>query len=131
MRGLVAIFGDVWDNPNNALHVNNPDGTLVGAVQVVTSTVTTSAVTAATSSTTLIAANSNRVGLTIYNNSTAICYVKYGNGASLVDFSFALGPIDSAGIGDLWEPPLMFVWTGPVTAIWSAVNGHAQISEFT
>lgn len=126
------MIADVWDSPNNALRVENPDGTVIGAVQIVSSSVTVTTVAAVTTSTAgnILAANANRVGLTIYNNSTANMYVKFGNSASTSNFSFLLGGLDSSGVGDLWDPAIGFCWTGTVTAVWASATGSCQVTEF-
>jgi hypothetical protein len=87
------------------------------------STVAAATIAAATTSQTLRAANTNRKGLSILNNSTAPLFVHLGATASLSVYSFELEP------GDLYEMP--YLYTGVVSGIWSAVNGSALVREFT
>jgi hypothetical protein len=87
----------------------------------------TAAVTSPASSATnatLVAANVNRIGMIVYNDSTAILYLKYGATASATSFTVPMGP------GAYWEmaPP---IYTGQVDGIWSAANGNARITELT
>lgn len=70
---------------------------------------------------TLAAANGSRRGLTIYNDSTKILFVKLGSGASQTDFSVKLS---SQGY---YETPAQY--TGIVTGLWSSVNGFGYVTE--
>lgn len=82
-------------------------------------------VTADTATTTLLAANSNRVGATILNDSTATLYLRLSTtgDASATNRSVDIGP------SDYYELP--YGYTGRVEGIWSAVNGAARITEFS
>jgi len=74
------------------------------------------------------AANANRLGGTIWNNSTGIAYVLMGSGITSSHFTVALAPI-SSGIGGYWELP--FGYTGVVQIIWGAgATGSAYCEEF-
>ena len=90
----------------------------------------TTVVSVASSATavTLKAANTARIGLSIYNKSTANLYVKRGADATVELFSFMLEP------GDFYElPPLprgpFAVYPGIVTGIWASANGLAEVTE--
>jgi hypothetical protein len=65
-----------------------------------------------------------RIGLILFNDSTAIAYVKYGTGASATSYTVPMGP------GAYWEMPAP-VYTGQVNALWSAANGAMRITELT
>lgn len=79
---------------------------------------------AATTTTTLLAANSNRLGATIYNNTTGTLYVAYGAGATTTNYSVALD-----GNGAYLEVP--FNYTGIITG-YSVAGGAAVLAtEFT
>lgn len=87
-------------------------------------------VTASASSVTLMAANTARIGGTIVNESSAICYVKFGATASATSYTVALGP------SDYYELPISAgqssgVYTGVIDAIWAAANGAARVTEFS
>ena len=98
----------------------NSDGTL----RDWPSTSAQTSVTAATSSTSILAANTARLGATVYNDSTAICYLLLGSGtASTTAYSVQLGP------SAYYEIP--FGYRGAIKAIWSAVNGAARVTELT
>ncbi|NDJ16787.1 hypothetical protein [Myxacorys almedinensis] len=80
------------------------------------------AINAATTSTALLAVNLDRLGATLFNNSTARLYVKLGATATTTDFTFPLEP------NGYYEVP--FGYTGSIAGVWAAVNGNALISEF-
>jgi hypothetical protein len=94
----------------------------------------TSAVTRVASSATvvtLLAANPRRKGVYVFNESTAVLYIKLGSGASLTDYNFRLPTM--TGI----EVPFRVGGGGPVdtydgiiTGIWAAANAAAQVTEF-
>lgn len=96
------------------------DGTLLGLAGTSAQT----SVSAATSSTSLLSANAARYGATVYNDSTAICYLLLGSGtASTTNYTVQLGA------GGYYEVP--FGYTGAIKAIWAAANGAARVSEFS
>lgn len=77
------------------------------------------------SSTTLLASNANRLGATIYNDSTVDLYLKLGATASLTSFT-----VKMAADG-YYEVP--FGFTGEISGIWSSDTGGgvARISELS
>lgn len=109
-----------------------------GSTTAVTGTVTTKETKSATNTTatvassatvvTLIASNANRLGATIYNDSTALLYVKLGATASLTDFTVLLSGTVSS-IGGYYEVP--FGYTGIITGIWASATGSARVGELT
>jgi hypothetical protein len=86
-------------------------------------TATRSDVTSVATTTTILAANANRLGAVIYNDSTKLLYLKFGATASLTDFTVVLRQ------GDNYEVP--FNYTGRIDGIWSAANGAARMTELT
>lgn len=89
---------------------------------VVSNTVNAASVAAATTSTSLLAANANRKGASITNNSTALLYVELGATASTTAYTVWLGQ------GDMYELPVAY--TGAISGIWAAANGNALVREF-
>jgi hypothetical protein len=87
------------------------------------STSTPSSVSAGTTSATILAANSNRIGATIWNNSTANLFIDLDSAVSATDFSAKISP------GGYYELP--FRYTGIITGIWDAANGNALVRELT
>lgn len=74
-------------------------------------------------SVTLLAANVNRRGASIYNDSGAVLYLKCGAAASLTSFTVRLVP------NAYFEMP--FGYIGVIDGIWaSSVGGSARITEF-
>lgn len=72
---------------------------------------------------TLIAAGAiNRKTVSIFNDSTAILYIKLGAGAAFTDFTVRLRP------DDFYETPDPH-FIGEITGIWTAANGAAQVTE--
>jgi len=71
---------------------------------------------------TLIAEHGGRLGLMIYNGSTAILYCRIDGNATTSDYSFAI-PANS-----LYEMPQGY-FTDKVTGIWASENGSAFITQ--
>jgi hypothetical protein len=90
-----------------------------------TTQATVTTVAADVNTVTLKAANPNRRRLIIYNDSTAVLYIKQGTGASNTDYTF---PVPSGAIVQ-WEPPEPY--TGIVTGAWFSANGQARVTEET
>lgn len=86
-------------------------------------------VVGAAADTTILAANTNRRGATIYNDSSALLYLLLGTGtASTTNFTVILGG-NGSGIGGYYELP--FNYTGIVKGIWASATGNARVTEFT
>lgn len=75
------------------------------------------------SSVTLLASNADRKGGTIYNDSTAILYLKLGASASTSSFTVKMFP------EDYYEVP--FNYTGIIDGVWASATGDARITELT
>jgi len=84
---------------------------------------TTSNVAGSVSSVTLKASNSNRLGLSIHNDSTAVLYVKLGSTASTSSYTVRM--VAQAH----YEVP--YHYTGVVDGIWDSATGNARVTEFT
>lgn len=84
-----------------------------------------SRVSASATAVTLAAAIATRVGLIIYNDSSADLYVKFGTGATSTDFTYfvpATGTLEAlAGVS----------YVGDVTGVWTSATGAAQVTELT
>ncbi len=99
----------------------NPATVTVSESTSGTSTPTT--VASSTSNTTILAANSNRKGGTIWNDSTANLFIEFGATATTSVFTAKLSA------GGYYEVP--FNYTGVISGIWSAANGNALVRELT
>ncbi len=100
----------------------NPDGSIATATAQPTSS-TVIKVTRTSSSTTLLASNPNRKGGSIYNDCDGVLLVKWGAGAALDDFSFAMPP---RGYYEIPFPTN----SEQITGIWlSDGSGFARVTE--
>lgn len=87
------------------------------------STSTLSNVAGSATSVTLLASNTARLGGSIYNDSTAILYVKFGTPASTTSFNVEMYS------NDYFEIP--FNYSGIITGIWISATGAARVMEVT
>lgn len=103
--------------------------TLIAAVGVAKSaTATPTNVPAAITTTTLLAANANRLGGSIVNDSTAILYILLGSGtASATNYSYVVD--GKTTVGGTFEIPEG--WTGAIQGIWATATGNARVTERT
>lgn len=85
-------------------------------------TATARAVTAVTTSAQLLAINTNRKGVTLFNDSTADLFIEFGLTASTTAYTVKIPA------GGYYELP--FPYTGVISGIWSAANGKVLIREF-
>ncbi len=91
--------------------------------QAAATTATLANVAGSASSVTLQASNSGRRGLTIWNDSSAILYVKLGTTASTTSCTVKM-------VADAYyEVP--FGYTGRVDGIWASATGSARMTELT
>jgi len=88
------------------------------------STGTPSSVAASTSTQTLLAAATTRLGATVVNESSANLYLLYGSGASTTAYTVKLTP----GAFFSLDTP---IYTGIITGVWDAATGNARITQFT
>lgn len=121
IMNAVGVVGEAV--PPKVVYVTMAGAAGGGAVAVATSATVTS-VTASASNGTLLAANADRIGVLMHNNSTATLYFKYGATASIAagGYSVAMGP------GSYWEMPQP-IDPGQIDGIWSAANGYVNITE--
>lgn len=92
-----------------------------GGVEATTATLAN--VVSSATSVTLLAANTARIGATIFNDSTAILYVKLGTTASATSHTIQMAA------GTYYEVP--FGYNGRIDGIWASANGNARITEFS
>lgn len=89
------------------------------------STATVTSVNDTSSSTTLLSSNTNRLGASVYNDSTVALYIKHGTTASSSDFTVKLNP------AEFYELPFP-CYTGRIDGIWASdASGAARITEHT
>ncbi len=105
-----------------------PSGTnVIGGVTFPTSATGTLTSVAGTvsASTQLLASNTSRKGMYVYNDSTAILYL--GFSATVTTTSYTV-QIPANGF---FEMPVSPVYTGVIAGVWSAANGNARITEMS
>jgi hypothetical protein len=88
-----------------------------------TSVAATALITATLASQTLMAGNSKRATLTIFNDSTANLHIDFGKAVSLTDYAVKIMP------GGYYELPSNYI--GIITGVWDAVNGVARIRDLS
>jgi hypothetical protein len=81
-------------------------------------------VASSAASVTILASNANRLGATIYNDSTAVLYLLVAAGAA----SNSAYTVQLPG-GALFEVP--FNYTGIISGIWASATGNARVTEYT
>jgi hypothetical protein len=87
-------------------------------------TATTSTIASSTTNTTLLSSNTNRLGMTIYNDSTTCILVKLGQTASLMDFTIRMSP------KSYYEAP--YGYSGQIDGMWEDYTlGSARVTELT
>lgn len=108
--------GDVVSNAN-PLPVS-------GSQQVITSE-TTTAVNATNTVSTILAANANRKGYTVYNDSNTPAYIRHALGATTTVFKFKLDK------GSFYEMPSDLNYKGDITAITASGTANLKVTEIT
>lgn len=86
-------------------------------------TATSTNVSGSATSVTLLASNTNRLGATIFNDSTSILYLKLGATASTTSFTAKLYE------DGYFEVPANY--TGIIDGIWASATGAARVTEIT
>jgi len=100
---------------------------VIGTVNLATTaTATLSNVSSSASSVTVLASNASRRGAMIFNDSTAVLYLKFGATASTTSYTVQ---IPSNAYYEL--PANSFLYNGILDGIWSAANGSARVTEVT
>lgn len=91
-------------------------------------TATLSNVAGSATSVTLLAANNNRVGATITNDSSVVLYIKFGTTASTTSYTVVLAGAASAPFS-YYEVPAGYA--GRIDGIWASATGNARVTEIT
>lgn len=123
-----ALFVRQTDGTNNAT-IKAANVTAVAADTGIvvapraSATGTQTSVASSATSVQLLAANTARIGVIIFNDSTQVCFVKFGTTASATSFAYRLTANSTL------EVP--YGYTGRIDAIWASANGNARITEMT
>lgn len=86
-------------------------------------TATTASVNSSASNVTLFSAASDTNARIVYNDSTAILYLKYGATASTTDYTVQ---VPSQGTHTFPQP----TYAGQVDGIWASANGAARLTSW-
>lgn len=109
---------------NLKVSVEETEGSLPVTSSVAARTPTTTSVTSSASSVTILAANANRRGVSIFNDSTATLRLSFSTPATAENAFIGL----PAGAFLLLDQQLIV--TGAIYGIWASANGTAQITEY-
>ena len=80
-------------------------------------------VAASATSVTVLASNANRLAATVFNDSTALLYLKLGATASSTSHTVQIQP------NGYYEVPGLY--TGIIDGIWASATGNARVTELT
>lgn len=86
-------------------------------------TATLSNVASSATNVTLLSANVTRIGAQLYNDSTQVCYVKFGVAATNASFTVPLAT------NTYYEVPGGY--QGQIDGIWVSANGNMRVTELT
>lgn len=95
----------------------------VGATPTASATSSVTQVASAATSAQLLAANSSRLGMSVYNDSAQVLYLKLGTTASTTSYTVQ---VPAQGY---WELPVRY--TGRIDGIWASASGNAYVTELT
>ena len=109
--------------------VTQPVSGTVTSTPTKSATATLSNVAASVTSVTILASNANRLGATIYNDSSSLLYLKFGSTASSTSFTVPMLGNSTAGAAAYYEVPANY--TGIITGIWVSATGNARVTELT
>lgn len=125
-KNPAAILFDLASNAIDSVLDNSVRRLRVEAAAQKPTTGTTTSVAASASSVTLLAANSARIGATVYNDSSARnLYLLLGTGPATTALFTAILPKN----GGYYEVP--YGYTGVIVGIWNGTGGFARITELT
>jgi hypothetical protein len=131
---VVDAGGNVIGATSNALDINIKSGnpttlpvTNAGTFAVqnketAASSATLANVSSSATNVTLIASNAARRGGILFNDSTSICYVKFGATATSSSFTYEMS---AGGTLELPTP----IYTGIIDGIWASANGAMRVTE--
>ena len=124
----VEVLQDTHDdlNANANIQVGDSDVSTSNPIptkHIRSGTGTHSNVAGSASSVTVLASNANRLGATIYNDSTATLYLKLAATATTTSYTVKMFP------EDFYE--VEYGYTGIIDGIWDSATGAARVVEFT
>jgi hypothetical protein len=102
------------------IHATNP----MPAKERRPGTSSVASVSASTSSASILASNSNRIGACFFNDSSYALFLKFGATASATSFTAKL---EGGGFFTLPHP----AYTGAIDGIWDGATGAVRVTELT
>lgn len=117
----------VWEDNSlyDVIKVSTVDGHPLSSTIVVNGRApTTTSVSSSTSSVLLLAANTNRKGISIVNDSTAVLRLSFTSPATNSNAFMVLQPKQFLILDQ------QLIITNAIYGIWESVNGTAQITEY-
>ncbi len=111
-------IGDV--TLNNTLGAGTSDASTIRTTESTGATSVLANVSGSASSVTLVASNTDRRKVVMYNDSTADCYVKYGSAATSTSFTWLMAA--GSHIEEMH-------YNGIITGIWTSATGSMRITE--
>lgn len=84
----------------------------------------TVSVASSTSSVSIVSANSDRKGISVYNNSTAALFLSYATPATAANSFMQMQP------GSMLMLDQQLMVSNAIYGIWTAANGTAQVTEY-
>ncbi len=118
----VPVTGPLTDTQLRATPV--PVSGTVSTTPASSSSSSVTSVASSASSVQLLASNAGRKAFAVYNESTAILYLKLGTTASLTSYTVQI-PMNS------YYESQDLIYTGEVDGIWASANGSARITELS
>ena len=118
IMNAVGVVGEAA--PPKVVYVTMAAGASAAVAKAGTATL--SNVSSSASNGTLLASNADRIGVLVFNDSTAVLYLKYGTTASASSYSVKMEA------GSYWEMPQP-IYTGQLDGIWASANGAARVTE--
>lgn len=128
-QGSANSIGNAWPtkltNGTNTASVN-ADGSLnvANVTSVISTTAAITSITSSTSTQTVLAVNAARKGFIVFNDSTANCFIAFAATASSSAFTLFLNP-------NMSYQNEAIIYTGVISAIWSAANGFLRVTELS
>ena len=118
--GVLAISNSAgW-----VVSVSNTAGLVVYALDSAATGAVVTSIASTIGTVVLAAAQSRRVSLSIYNNSTNPLFMKMGSGAKTTDFTLMMV---GSGYYEIPQP----IYNGQLTGVWATANGTVLITETT
>lgn len=122
-EGAVYSAGGSQNNTKALAAFQLIDSTYRTIIRRRATTATLTNVSASASSVLLSAANTLKLGATIYNDSTATLYLKFGSTASTTSFTVKIFAEGTYEVPD--------GYTGRIEGIWASATGAARVTELT